>query len=155
MTLLYSIFINIKKKKINFTTCKHNYLSKHTVTWTLNSNQTYTSSQHRQINLKALWTCVMQTPQWTDPALSCQLTCLYASSRKLFHMERTPAVVNMRCHSPGEPEQLRSDTTRLTSTIESYSTKNRQLEKKPGNICKVTRRSTLSMPISRWYITGG
>lgn len=51
-------------------------------------------------------------------------------------MARSPAEVSMRRHSPQltEREQLSSDTTRFSSTTESYRAMNRQLEKKPGRI---------------------
>ena len=77
------------------------------------------------------------------------LTCLYASRRKLFQMERSPAEVNMRRHSPEPPdlELLSSATTRFTSTTESYRTRKRQFEKNPGSICRVTSRSSLAIPI--------
>lgn len=64
-------------------------------------------------------------------------------------MERSPAEVSMRRHSP-EPadlEQLSSDTTRFTRTTESYRARKRQFEKKPGSIWSVTSRSSLAIPI--------
>lgn len=67
-------------------------------------------------------------------------------------MERSPAEVSMGRHSP-EPaaaadlEQRSSDTTRRTSTTESYRARKRQFEKKPGSIWSVTSRSSLAIPI--------
>ena len=64
-------------------------------------------------------------------------------------MERSPAEVSMRRHSP-EPadlEQLSSDTARFTRTTESYRARKRQFEKKPGSIWSVTSRSSLAIPI--------
>lgn len=69
-------------------------------------------------------------------------------------MERSPAEVSIRRHSP-EPadlEQLRKDTARFTSTTESYRARNRQFEKKPGSIWSVTSRSSLAIPIFSFCI---
>lgn len=62
-------------------------------------------------------------------------------------MERSPAEVSMGRHSlgPAEREQLRHDTTRRTSTTESYRARKRQLEKNPGRIWSVMSRSSLAI----------
>lgn len=64
-------------------------------------------------------------------------------------MARSPAEVSMRRHSPQltEREQLSSDTTRFSSTTESYRAMNRQLEKKPGRIWSVTSSSAPADPM--------
>lgn len=78
---------------------------------------------------------------------------MYASNRKLFQMERSPAEVSMGRHSlwPAEREQLRRDTTRRTSTTESYRARKRQLEKNPGRIWSVMSRSSLAIPMLSTY----
>lgn len=70
-------------------------------------------------------------------------------------MERSPAEVNIGRHSPDAAElvlQLSSDTTRFTSTTESYRARKRQLEKKPGSIWSVTSRSSLAILISSFCV---
>lgn len=63
-------------------------------------------------------------------------------------MERSPAEVSMRRHSPQPADrELSSETTRFSRTTESYRARKRQLEKKPGSIWSVTSRSSPAVPI--------
>lgn len=73
-------------------------------------------------------------------------------------MERSPAEVSMRRHSPQPADrELSSETTRFSRTTESYRARKRQLEKKPGSIWSVTSRSSPAVPIFRLcvYTTAG
>lgn len=89
---------------------------------------------------------------WIGKEFPVRCTCLNASNRKLFQTERSPAEVSIGRHFPEAPAadvgQHSRDTSRRTSTTESYRARKRQFEKNPGSICRVTSKFSLAIPIS-------